>query len=159
MPAQIESRRRKSRKLPTVPPARDAKGKFVPPMTTSLVPPTKVSSMEMTRTPGLSEQIRPMVTEPAAPTEVVLEVDLPYLTKLTFPMPMPDVLASFIYSSFIIPKLSENKSFFLCREQFFQEYYHAHLVSFFKFNIGNTCVSFSQLDTLIISALNHLGFD
>ena len=120
MPAQIESKRRKSRKFPTVPPARDAKGKFVPPMTTSLAPPTEVFLIEMTRTPGTtssSEQLRPMVTEPVvdavAPTEVVLEVDSPYLTGLNFPMPMPDELASFIYSTFIIPKLSENKSFFV----------------------------------------------
>ena len=142
-----------------MPPARDAKGKFLPPMTTPLAPPTEVSSMEMTRTPGSSEQVPPMVTEPASPTEVVLEVDSPYLTGLTFPMPTPDELASFIDSSFIIPKLRENKSFFLCREQFFHQYYHAHLLSFFKSNIETTCVSFSQLDTLIISALNLLGFD
>ena len=135
-------------------------------MTTPLAPPTEVSSMETTRTPGttsLSEQVRPMVTEPeveaVAPTEVVLKVDSPYLTGLTFPMPMPDELASFIYYSFIIPKLSENKSFFLCREKFFQEYYHAHLVSFFKYKIENTCLSFSQLDTLIISGLNLFGFE
>ena len=113
----------------------------------------------MTRTPGSSEQVPPMVTKPAAPTEVVLEVESLYLTGLTFPMPTPDELASFIYAFFITPILSENKSFFLCREQFFHQYYHAHLLSFFKSNIGTTCVSFSQLDTLIISALNLLGFD
>ena len=166
VPAQVESKKPKSRKLPTVPLARDAKGKFVPPMTMPLAPQTEVTSMETTRTPGTtssSEQVRPMVTEPvveaAAPTEIVLEVKSPYFTGLTFPMPTPHELASIIYSSFIIPKLSENKSFFLCCEQFFHQYYHAHLLSFFKSNIETTCVLFSQLDTLIKSALNLLGFD
>ena len=99
------------------------------------------------------------VIEAASPIEVVLEVESPYLTGLTFPMPTPNDLASFIYSSFILSKLSENKSFFICREQFFHQYYHAHLRSYFKSNIGTTCVSFSQLDTLIISSRNLLGFD
>ena len=67
-------------------------------------------------------------------------------------------LASFIYSSIIIPNVSKNKSF-LCREQFFHQYYHAYPLSVFKFNIETTCVSFSQIDTLIISKLNFLGFN
>ena len=120
VPIQVESRKQKSRKLTTVPLARDAKGKFVPPITTLFAPETEVSPMETTRSPGTtssSEQVRRMMTEPVveavAPTEVVLEADTPYLTGLTFPMPMPDELALFIYSYFIIHKLSENKSFFL----------------------------------------------
>ena len=96
---------------------------------------------------------------PTTTQAVVLDVGSPLLTGLTFPMPTPDDLASFICTTFIIPKLTENKSFFLCREQFFHQYYHTHLVSFFQVNIGTTCVSFFQLDTLIVTALHLPGFE
>ena len=140
--------------------------------------------MNTTRTPGSSEQFPFTMTEPVSPSPadpepisqpsasstveadaptttqaVVLDVSSPLLTGLTFPMPTPDELASFICTTIIIPKLTENKSFFLCREQFFHQYYHTHLVSFFQVNIGTTCVSFSQLDTSIVTALHLLGFD
>ena len=52
---------------------------------------------------------------PIATQEVVLVVDSHILTELTFPMPTPDELASFICTRYIILKLPENKSFILCR--------------------------------------------
>ena len=90
---------------------------------------------------------------------VLLDVVQSVTTELMFPVPTPDSLASFLYSNFIIPKLTENKSFFLCQNQFFHQYYHPHLVTFFQLNIGTTCLTFSQLDTLIVTALQLLGFD
>ena len=63
VPAKVESKKANFRKLPTVFPARDAKGKFGPPMTMPFAPQTEVSSMETTRIPGTtssSEQVRPM---------------------------------------------------------------------------------------------------
>ena len=74
-------------------------------------------------------------------------------------MPTAEELASFLYSTYIVPKLTENPSFFLCREQFYYKYYHAHLISFFQTNLGTTCISFSQVDTMIFAALHLLGFD
>ena len=184
VPGQLEVKKRKSRKPPSVPRARDAIGKFLNLKTTAPALPTESSSMDTTRTPGLSEQVPFIMTEPVSPSPsdpepisqpsatstveadapkttqaVVLDVGSPILTGLTFLMPTPDELASFICITFIVPKLTENESFFLCREQFFHQYYYTHLVSFFQVNIGTTCVSFSQLDTLIVTALHVLGFD
>ena len=50
---------------------------------------------------------------------VVLNIDLPLFTPLTLPMLTSNELALFICTTFIIPKLTENITFFLCREQFF----------------------------------------
>ena len=109
----------------------------------------------------ISQPSATLTVEADAPTttqSVVLDVSSPLLSGLTFPMPTPDELASFVCTTFIIPKLTENKSFFPCREQFFHQYYHTHLVSFFQVNIGTTCISFSQLVSLIVTALHLLGF-
>ena len=184
MPGQLEVKKRRSRKPPSVPPARDSKGKFLNLKSTGPALPTESSSMDTTRTPGSSEQVPLIMTELVSPSPpdpepisqpsatstvkadaptttqaVVLDVGSPLLTGLTFPMPTPDELASFICTTFIIPKLTYNKSFFLCREQFVHQYYHTHLDSFFQVTIGTTCVSFSKLDTLIVTALHLLGFD
>ena len=185
VPGELEVKKRRSCKPPTVPPVRDFKGKFSHLTSTGPALPTESSSMNTTRTPGSSEQVPLIMTEhvspssppnpepisqlsgtstfkadvPTATQAVVLDVDSPLLTGFTFPMPTPDELASFICTTFIIPKLTENKSFFLCREQFFHQYYHSHLVSFFQLNIGTTCVSFFQLDTLIVTALHLPGFE
>jgi hypothetical protein len=90
---------------------------------------------------------------------LVLDVTSPLIPSLTFPMPTSEELASFLYSTYIVPKLTENPSFFQCREQFYQKYYHAHLISFFQSNLKSTCISFSQVDTMIFAALRLLGFD
>ena len=181
---QLEVKKRRSRKPPSVPPARDAKGKFLNLKSTAPALPTESSLMDTTRTPGSSEQVPLIMTKPVSPSPpdpepisqpsasstveadaptttqtVVLNVGFPLCTGLNFPMPTPDDLALFICNTFIIPKLTENKSLFLCRKQFFHQYYHTHLVSFCQVNIGTTCVSFSQLDTLIVTALHLLGFD
>ena len=139
------------------------------------------------RHPRTSEQVLQIVTEPvspappletahhtpsqvavdAAPNQVVapstqplvLDVNSPLIPSLTFPMPTAEELASFLYSTYIVPKLTENPSFFQCREQFYHKYYHAHLISFFQSNLGSTCISFSQVDTMIFAALRLLGFD
>ena len=74
-------------------------------------------------------------------------------------MPTAEELASFLYSTYIVPKLTEQPSFFLFREQFYHQYYHAHLVSFFQSNLGTTCISFSQVDSMISAALRLLGFE
>ena len=172
VPGQLEVRKRRSRKPPSVPPVRDAKGKFLNLKSTGPALPTEPSSMDTTRTPGSSEHVPFIMTEPVSPSPldpepisqfsasstaeadaptttqaVVLDVGSPLLTGLTLSMPTPDELASFICNTFIIPKLTENKPFLLCRDQLFHQYYHTHLVLFFRVNIGTTCVSFSQLDT------------
>ena len=49
------------------------------------------------------------VVEADAPIENVFEVDSPHYTGLTFSMPTANKLASFIYSSIIITKLSDTK--------------------------------------------------
>ena len=120
VPTKVESIRRKSRKLPTVPVPRDAKEKFVPPMTTPYPSPTEVSSMETTRTPSttsLSEQLKPMVTElfvvASAPTEIVFEVDSLYFNELTFSMFTPDKLALLIYSFLLSLNVVKTNYFFL----------------------------------------------
>ena len=184
MLGQLEVKKRRSRMPPSVPPVRDSKGKFSHLHSTGPALPTESSSMDTTRTPGSIEKVPFIITEPVSPSPpdpepisqpsasstvetdaptttqaVVLDVGSPLLTGLTFPMPTPDELASFICTTFLIPKLTENKSFFLCREQFFHQYYHTNLVSFFQVNIATTCVSFSQLGTLIVTALHLLGFD
>ena len=166
--------------------SRDASGKFSNAKSKPRDRPTEVSSMDTTRTPATSEQVLQIVTEPvspaappedvahalsqvveAAPNQVVapstqplvLDVTSPLIPSLTFPMPTAEELASFLYSTYIVPKLTENPSFFQCREQFYQKYYHAHLISFFQSNLGSTCISFSQVDTMIFAALRLLGFD
>ena len=93
----------------------------------------------------------------AANQAKLLDVGSSLISELTFSMLIPYSLASFIYCNFIIPKLTKNTSFSLCREQFFHQYYHPHLVLFFQLNIGGTCLTFSLLDALIVSAL-HLEF-
>ena len=166
--------------------SRDASGKFRNVKSKPRDRPTEASSMDTTRTPATSEQVLQIVTEPvspAAPPEdvahapsqvveaasnqvvapstqpLVLDVTSPLIPSLTFPMPTAEELASFLYSTYIVPKLTENPSFFQCREQFYQKYYHAHLISFFQSNLGSTCISFSQVDTMIFAALRLLGFD
>ena len=166
---------------------RDATGKFSNMKSTARAQPTEASSMDTTPTPATSEQVLQIVTEPispappletahqtlsqvavdAAPNQVVapstqplvLDVNSPLIPSLTFPMPTAEELASFLYSTYIVPKLTENPSFFQCREQFYHKYYHAHLISFFQSNLGTTCISFSQVDTMIFAALRLLGFD
>ena len=128
MPGHVEVNKRRLRKPPSVPPARDAIGKFLNLKTTPHALPTKFSSMDTTRTPGSSEQFPLIMSEfvspssppdpepisqpsatstveadvPIATQAVVLDLDSPLLTWLTFPMPTPDVLASFICNTFII---------------------------------------------------------
>ena len=106
--------------------------------------PTESSSMDTTWTPGSSKQVSLIMLEPVSPSPpdsepisqpsatLTVEADAPTTTQavvldvgsplLTFPMPTPDELTSFICTTFIIPKLTENKSFFLCREQLFHQY-------------------------------------
>jgi hypothetical protein len=137
--------------------------------------------MDTTRTPAPSKLVDQIVTEPVSPAPpsdtittpnqvavadeqltsppVVLDVNSPMIHSLTFPMPTAEELASFLYSSYIVPKLTETSSFFQCREQFYQKYYHAHLISFFKSNLGTTCMSYSQVDTMLFAALHLLGFN
>ena len=140
--------------------------------------------MDTTLTPGSCEQVSLIMTERVSPSPpdsepisqhsatstvkadaptttqaVVLDVGSPLLTGHTLPMPTPDELVLFICTTLFIPKLTENKSFFLCREQFKDQYYHTRLVSFFQVNIGTTCVYFFQLETLIVTALHFPGFD
>ena len=130
VPGRHEVKKRRSRMPPNVPPARDAKGKFLNLNTTALALSTE-SSIYTTRTPGSSEQVpfimtvtvSPLPSDPEpifqpsatstveadAPTTTqafVLDVGSPLLTGLTFPMPTPDELASFICNNFIIPKLT-----------------------------------------------------
>ena len=154
---------------------RDAKGQFAILKSTPPARAPETSTLDTTRTPAPSDQI---VTEPVSPPEsaditpnqviadaptapqaVVLDVNSPLIPSLSFPMPTAEELASFLYSNYIVPKISEHSSFFLCREQFYHQYYHAHLITFFKSNLGTTCISYSQVDTMILAALHLLGFD
>ena len=166
--------------------SRDASGKFRNVKSKPRDRPTEASSTDTTRTPATSEQVLQIVTEPvspaappediahaqsqvveAAPNQVVapstqplvLDVTSPLIPSLTFPMPTSEELASFLYSTYIVPKLTENPSFFQCREQFYHQYNHAHLISFCQSNLGSTCISFSQVDTMILAAHRLLGFD
>ena len=126
VPGQLEVKKRRSRKPPSVPPARDSKGKFLNLKSTGPALPTESSSMDTTRTPGSSEQVPLIMSElvspsppdpepisqpfatstveadaPATTQAVVLDVGSPLLTGLTFPMPKPDELASFICTTLL----------------------------------------------------------
>lgn len=172
-----------SRKPRSVILKRDANGKFVNFKSTSRVRATETSTKDTTRTPVPSDQVPQIMTEPVSPAPppsdivihtpnqvavadalpatqaVVLDVNSPLIPSLTFPMPTAEDLASFLYSTYILPKLTEHSSFIQCREQFYHQYYHTHLTSFFQSNLGSTCISYSQVDTMIIAALRLLGFD
>ena len=136
-----EPKKRRPRKVPSDLPTRDKLGKFSHPSSTTPTLPTEFSSMDPTLTPASSEQVPTVLTEPVSPaaavqvTETVApaQVDASLLTpvffmeastalynKLLFPMPSPDELVSFILPNFIITKISDHQSFFLCREQFFK---------------------------------------
>ena len=118
VPGQLEVKKRRSRKQPSVPPVRDSKGKFSHLNSTGPALPTESSSKDTTRTPWSSEQVPLIMTEPVSPSPfdpepisqpsatstveadaptttqvVVLDVGSPPLTGLTFPMPTPDELA------------------------------------------------------------------
>lgn len=158
---------------------RDKSGHFGPCKSTAPVLPTESSTMDTTPTPAPSRVL--LETEPVSPappsqvivdtpvqvdvadsapaSTVVLDANSPLISSLTFPMPTAEELASFLYSNYIVPKLSEYPSFFLCRDQFYNKFYHSQLISFFQSNLGSTCISFSQVDTMIFAALRLLGFD
>ena len=68
VPSQLEVKKQRSRKPPTVPPVRDSKGKFFYLKSTGPALPTESSSMDMTRTPGSSEQVHLIMTEPVSPS-------------------------------------------------------------------------------------------
>ena len=170
-----------SRKSRNVELKRDAKGHFAILKSTPRAQATESSTMDTTRTPAPSKPSYQILTEPISPAPlsntilptnqvveadgqtkpqaVVLDVNSPMINSLTFPMPSAEELASFLYSTYIVPKLTETPSFFLCREQFYHKYYHAHLISFFQSNLGTTCMSYSQVDTMIFAALHLLGFN
>ena len=170
-----------SRKSRNVELKRDAKGHFAVLKSTPPAQATESSTTDTTRTPAQSKLPYPLLTEPVSPAppsnttnptnqvveadgqptpqSVVLDVNSPMIHSLTFPMPTAEELASFLYSTYIVPKLTESPSFFLCREQFYHKYYHAHLISFFQSNLGTTCMSYSQVDTMIFAALHLLGFN
>ena len=151
---------------------RDAKGQFAILKSTPRDQAAETSTKDTIRTPAPSDHIMTEPVSPAPPeitpnqvagvdaqsTSVVLDVNSPLIPSLTFPMPTAEELASFLYSTYILPKISENSSFVQCREQLFQQYYHAHLLSFFQSNLGTTCISYSQVDTMILAALRLLGF-
>ena len=134
--------------------------------------------MDTTPTPDSSEQVPAVLIEPVSPaaktqiTEVTLsanpeepatdqvlfiEIGIDMKTSLLFRIPTSDELATFIWTNYIIHKMSDHQSF-LCREQFLQQFYR-NLVSFFQINLHTTNVSYFQLDNLIIAALHFLGFD
>lgn len=170
-----------SRKSRNVDLKRDAKGHFAVLKSTPPVQATDSSTTDTTRTLAQSKLPFPLLTEPVSPAppsnttnptiqvvepdgqptpqSVVLDVNSPMIHSLTFPMPTAEDLASFLYSTYIVPKLNESPSFFRCREQFYHKYYHAHLISFFQSNLGTTCMSYSQVDTMIFAALHLLGFN
>ena len=98
--------------------------------------------MDSIRTPGSSEQISIIITErvspllllnpqhifqfsatstvdanvPSVTKAVVLYVDTLLLTDIKFTMPTTDELTTFISTTCILHKLTENKSIFLYRE-------------------------------------------
>jgi hypothetical protein len=177
-----------SRKSRNVELKRDAKGHFAVHHTTPRAQATESSTTDTTRTPAPSKPTYKVLTEPVSPDPpsntiitanqvaeevnrvavadgqpttqaVVLDVNSPMIHSITFPMPTAEELASFLYSTYIVPKLTENSSFFLCREQLYHKYYHTHLISFFQSNLGTTCMSYSQVDTMIFAALHLLGFN
>ena len=65
--------------------------------------------------------------EPAATVAIVLTESLFLLIILTSSMPTHDEHATFNCNTLIIPKLTEIKLFYLCREQFCHKYYKTHL--------------------------------
>ena len=68
VPGQLEVKKRRSRKPPSVPPVRDAKGKFLNLKSTGPAHPTESSSMDTTRTHGSSEQVPFLMTECVSPS-------------------------------------------------------------------------------------------
>lgn len=159
---------------------RDANGKFTNVKSSPHARPAVASAKDTTLTLAPSEQIMTEPVSPAPPTVeqvyptptqdegaeavspsqvCVLDASSPLLSSLSFPMPTAEELASFLYSTYIVPKLTEHQSFNVCREQLYQKYYHAHLISFFHSNLGTTCITFTQIDSMISAALRLLGFD
>ena len=147
-PTQAEPKKGKPRKENSVLPSRDKLGKFITPNSTARLHASEALSMDTTQTPALSEQapavvIKPVslaaekpITEltssaqPVAPaTDQVLLMEVgTALKSLLFPIPTPDELATFIWTNYIITKLSDFQSYFLCREQFFHQFYRSNLV-------------------------------
>ena len=68
VPGQLKVKKRRSRKPPSMPPVRDAKGKFLNLKSTAPALPTEPSSMDTTRTPGSSKQVPFIMTEPVSPS-------------------------------------------------------------------------------------------
>ena len=63
VPSHLEVKKRRFRKPPSVPLARDAKGKLLNLKTMALALSTESSSMDTTRTPGSGEQVPFIMTE------------------------------------------------------------------------------------------------
>ena len=112
-----EPKKRRPRKVPSVLPTRDNRGKFSQPSSTTLALPTESSSTDPTRTPALSEQVPAVMAEPVSPaaavqvTETVapaqvdassltpvvfMEASIALYNRLLFPQPSPEELATFI---------------------------------------------------------------
>ena len=149
---------------------RDKIGHFGPRKSAAPVLPTESSTMDTTPTPASSIGLfKTEFVSPALPSQVivdalvqvdvadstpastlVLDANSPLISSLTFPMPTAEELASFLYSNYLAPKLFEYHLFFLCREQFYNKFYYSQLISFFQYNLGSTCISFFQVDTIIL---------
>lgn len=62
---------------------------------------------------------------------LILHVNYPLIPSLTFAIPAAEQIASLLYTTYIVYKLIEHRSFFLFCEQLYHKYYHANLISFF----------------------------
>ena len=140
VPGQVKENNQRSRKPPSVPLAEYAKGKFLNLQTTAPAIPTESSLMDTTRTHKSSEQVLLIMTEPVLPASppntesnpqpcatltveddattatqaVILEVGLPFLTKLTFPMSTSDEVVSFSCTTLLyLNSLKTSHSFFV----------------------------------------------
>ena len=108
----------------------------------------------------VTETVAPAQVDASSLTPVVfMEASTALCNGLLFPQPYLEELATFIWSNFIITKLDNHQSYFLCRENHFHKFYHDKLVSFLQAHLTTASVSYSQIDNLIITVLNLLCFN
>ena len=107
----------------------------------------------------------PPPTEPSKlPTEfasLVLPPGVEIPPEATFVQPSAEELAAFIFSNCIVPHLSSSSTSSVhsqCHENVFRKFYLPQLTAFLAASLSRTPLSYKELNSLVDTSLNLLGF-
>ena len=172
MPGHVEITNRRFSKPPSVPPARNATWKYISLTKKALALPTEFSSMDTTRTPGSSEQVPFIMTDPVSPASppnpepisqffatstavahvppatqaVVFDVDSPFLLDLLFVCQHPiNSLHSFAVLVLYLISLTISHSFLVVNNVFKNGIIH---ILFYLFKLTTELYEFYSLNSI-----------